>query len=234
MLVATSTSMAEEARGMSEKTKTLTITDAELKADGDAKGEVRAVFATLDVVDSHGDIIERGAIKNQSVTMAAYNHDSWWAGGQPSSWPVGKGRVYEDGDKAVFEGKLFMDMEHGEETFKLLRNMGRQQEWSFSLEDIKADRDDAGHRRIKRVKVHEVSPVFKGAGKRTRTVSVKEAGMNDKPEADYKAEIESLEAKVDALTKERDDLAKQVTEARTEHARDLYKFAEREAPAQEG
>ena len=214
---------------MEAETKTLTITGAELKADGEAKGEVKAVFATLGVVDRHGDVIEPGAIKNQNVIVSAYGHDSWWSYGEPNSWPIGKGRVYEDGDKAIFEGKLFMDMDGGENTFKLLRNMGKQQEWSFSLENVKADRDENGTRRIKKVSIHEVSPVFKGAGVRTRTLSVKGEGMG-LTEAEAKAKIESLQAEVDTLTTERDNLRKDLAAARAEHARDLFKAG---TPAEE-
>ena len=40
-------------------------------------GEVRAVFATLDVVDSDGDVIRPGAIGDQEVLISSYGHGSW-------------------------------------------------------------------------------------------------------------------------------------------------------------
>lgn len=150
----------------------------EVKADS-ATGEVTAIFATLGVKDLHGDIIERGAIGKQAVIMSSYGHGSWEAGwwtSDSAAWPIGKGAVHEDEDKAIFEGQLFMDMEHAAKTHALLKHMGRQQEWSFSLHGVKAERDDDGVRHIKKVKIHEVSPVFKGAGIGTRTTRVKAAG----------------------------------------------------------
>ena len=146
----------------------------------DEQGYVKAKIATMDVVDKHGDIMLPGSVKEQYVTMSSYGHSSW--GGlfsddsNPASWPMGKGKMYEADNEILFEGKMFMDMSAPQEMFKLLKNMGRKQQWSFSLENIKADFEERNGKRVRLIKkfdAHEVSPVFKGASIGSRTLQVK-------------------------------------------------------------
>ena len=180
--------------------KTITVQGVEfLKAEGDTpEGYVRSVFATMDVVDLHNDVMVPGSIGKQKVRMSAYNHGSWPGFFSEGAYPVGKGEIYEDeigGKKvAIFEGQMFMDMDSPGELYKLLKNMGAMQEWSFSLENIKAERGERNGQEvtlIKKVSVHEVSPVFKGAGVRTRTLSVKSDGTVDEAEPDGYSELEA-------------------------------------------
>lgn len=142
----------------------------DLKAEGDA-GDVQAVFATLGVIDSDGDRILAGAIGKQAVRLSAYGHGSWHG-----ALPVGRGRVYEDGNDAIFAGRFFTETEAGRETYLTVKAMGDLQEWSFALPEIDfevVNEDGRDVREIKRVVIPEVSPVLMGAGVNTRTLAIK-------------------------------------------------------------
>ena len=145
--------------------KDLTIADA---------GQVKAVFATLGVVDHDGDIILPGAIANgQKVRISAYNHASWGA-----QLPVGKGTISEVGNELVFSGQFFLDMDSGLETYKAVKNIGDLGEWSFGFDilDKGVTMDEVTQREVrllKKLNVYEVSPVLLGAGIGTRTTDIK-------------------------------------------------------------
>ena len=169
----------------------------------DVEGYVKATFATMDVIDLHGDVLMPGSIAKKGkkpVRMSAYNHGSWPDWFSEGSYPVGKGEIWEDGNKAIFEGNMFLDMPGVPELHKLLRNMGTLQEWSFSLQNIKREagnRDGREVNFIKSVYVHEVSPVWKGAGIGTRTQRVKTA---------MEGELEEIRERYEALKAENVEL----------------------------
>lgn len=152
--------------------KDFTIADA---------GQVKAVFATLGVVDHDGDIILPGSIVNgQTVRMSAYNHASW--GG---ALPVGKGTIVEIGNELVFNGQFFMDTEGGAETYKTVKGLGDLGEWSFGFDvlDKAVSVDQTSQqevRLLKKLNVYEVSPVLLGAGIGTRTTDIKARGHEEK------------------------------------------------------
>lgn len=137
------------------------------------KGAIKAVFATLNAIDHDGDMILPGAIGEQRVRMSAYGHRSW--GGE---LPVGKGRVYESGNDAIFEGQFFLTTTPGRDTYETVKAMGDLQEWSFALPEIESEMrttpEGQKFRAIKKVRVPEVSPVLLGAGVNTRTLDVKQ------------------------------------------------------------
>jgi HK97 family phage prohead protease len=142
----------------------LKITDA-------SEGKVKAVFATLNVKDSDGDVTLAGAFKSEPVRISAYNHQSW-----KGALPVGKGVIVEDGDEVVLEGEFFLETAAGRETFEVVKQLGDLQEWSYGYDVIDSDRgtkDGENVRFLKEMKVHEVSPVILGAGVDTRTLAVK-------------------------------------------------------------
>lgn len=142
----------------------LKITDA-------AEGKVSAVFATLNVKDSDGDVTLPGAFKSEPVRISAYNHESW-----KGALPVGKGTIREDGDRAVFEGQFFLDTTSGRDTFEVVKQMGALQEWSYGydvLDSEKGTKDGEDVQFLKSMKVHEVSPVLLGAGVDTHTIEAK-------------------------------------------------------------
>ncbi|MGE4163876.1 MAG: HK97 family phage prohead protease [Vicinamibacterales bacterium] len=149
----------------------------------EAKGEVEAVIATLDVADRDGDIIRRDAITSGAkVKVSKYGHDAMWG-----AQPVGKGTIEIDGNKAVFKGRLFLDTNDGRDTFTILKEMGADQEWSFGFvikgtevpdEDL---RKQGVYRILTKLEPFEVSPVMIGAGVGTRTTRVKQLGDDGDP-----------------------------------------------------
>ncbi len=153
-----------------KQTKTISFKDMTLTPEGTFK----AVFATMNVIDKDGDVTLPGAFGNQQVIIGGYNHGSWDRG--KNALPVGKGRIYEEGDKAIVEAQFFMDMEAGAETYKAVKNVGDLQEWSYSLPNIDFEyRKENGQqvRVLKKIRVNEVAPVLMGAGEGTRTLDVK-------------------------------------------------------------
>lgn len=177
------------------------------------RGEVSAVFSTLDVIDKDGDVTLKGAFTDGApVAISAYGHQTWK--GAP---PVGKGRIREVGNEAVFEGKFFMDTTAGRDTFTVVKEMtdddGPGQEWSYSLRDVKAEMGDFEGRRVrylKQITVHEVSPVLVGAGVDTRTLAVK-SGLT------FSEHAESVLADLDAFASR----ASEVVALRTQKGKQL-------------
>jgi hypothetical protein len=154
--------------------KSLTFTGIEVKDA--ATGEIEACVATLGVVDNDGDYMRPGCIESGSkVVMSDYGH-SWVIGGQR---PVGKGAITVTGNKAMFKGRIFMDTEAGQETYKTLKAMGPDQEWSFGYQVVTSskpsddERKQGAYRSLDKLKSFEVSPVFMGAGLGTGTTSIK-------------------------------------------------------------
>lgn len=142
------------------------------------KGEVQAVFATFDVVDKDGDVTLSGAFEEGApVRISAYGHTSW--GG---ALPVGKGTIRTTQKEAILDGTFFLNTTAGRDTFEVVKQLGADgiQEWSYGF-DIDGpegaswgkfeDRDHVQF--LKKLKVHEVSPVLLGAGVDTRVLATK-------------------------------------------------------------
>jgi hypothetical protein len=137
-----------------------------------AKGEVSAVFATLNVVDGDDDVTPNGAFEDGAeVVISSYQHTSW--GG---ALPVGKGTIRETKSEAILDGQFFMDTQVGRDTFTVVKQLGARQQWSYGYDVLESDRgkfDGRDVRFLKKLKVHEVSPVLVGSGVNTRTLAVK-------------------------------------------------------------
>jgi hypothetical protein len=145
----------------------------------DDEGSVKAVFATLKVVDKDKDFTESGAFKKgQAVIMSDFNHGAIPRFGFPGRPPVGKGTIEEVGDDAIFSGKFFLDTVAGLDAYRTTKAVGDLQEWSYHYEVLQAEqgmKDGKPVRLLKSLDVFEVSPVYRGAGEGTRTVSLKYA-----------------------------------------------------------
>lgn len=158
-------------------TKNLTIKEM------DAAGKGLARIATLSTVDLDGDTYMPGAF-------------GWKAGGQWCSilpahdrraTPLGKARVYEQGDEALAELSFNLDIPeakgwHSAIMFDLA-NGESIQEYSYGYNLVEFDyqvRDNDRVRQFKKVDVLEVSPVLKGAGIGTGTLSMKSAELKEK------------------------------------------------------
>lgn len=154
--------------------QTKALSRVEIK-DAD-RGEVAAVFSTLNVVDSDGDVTVKGAFDDGAAcVISAYGHQSW-----KGKLPVGKGRIRETSTEGVFEGKFFLDTIDGADTFKVVKQLveddGPGQEWSYGLVDMVTERGEFEGQKvrfIKSVRIPEVSPVLLGAGVNTRTLEAK-------------------------------------------------------------
>lgn len=158
------------------------------------KGEVTAVFATLDVIDSDGDVTPPGAFEDGAkVRISAYGHTSW-----DGRLPVGKGTIREVGKEAILDGRFFLDTKEGVDTFRVIKELGVDglQEWSYGYDPIEysfGEFEGQQVRFLNKLKVHEVSPVLLGAGVGTRLLTAK-SGMK------FSEHVEAVLADLDALT----------------------------------
>lgn len=146
----------------------------------DDAGHGLARLATLSGVDLDGDTYMPGAF-------------SWKEGGEQwvpilpahnrGAMPIGKSRVYEEGGVAFAELHLNLETAAGKEwqshlKFDLAKGKPAQ-EWSYGFGTVEAVHEQRGDDRIrvlKRVDVHEVSPVVRGAGVGTATLAMKSRG----------------------------------------------------------
>ena len=99
-----------------------------LKQDG-TNGEVTAVFATLNVMDSDGDVTMPGAFGQQDVVLSAWGHN--W-----HDLAVGRGSIREVGNEAVLDGHFLMKTFGGEQTYLTVQGLEELQEWSYGY-DVK-------------------------------------------------------------------------------------------------
>lgn len=163
------------------------------------KGEVTAVIATFDVVDSDGDVTYPDAFDgNGEFAISAYGHASW--GG---ALPVGKGRLRTTRKEAILEGQFFIDTTHGRDTFATVKQLGPLGQWSYGYDVLKHSFGDFGGRRVRfleKLAVQEASPVLVGAGVNTRTLGTKSGapGSSGRPPivSDYSAAIRPHETDV--------------------------------------
>lgn len=147
----------------------------------DEAGTGLARIAQLSAVDSDGDTYQAGAF-------------SWKEGGgqwvqilpahDRRAMPLGKAWVYEEGDWAMAKLHLNMETQAGKDwhaTLKFDLAKGAPiQEWSYGFDTLDADQLMRGQERVqllKRLDVHEISPVVRGAGVGTGTLNIKSAEL---------------------------------------------------------
>jgi hypothetical protein len=150
--------------------------DVHIKSE--VKGEVEAIFAKLNVVDHDGDVTLPGAFKEGQVVAISQHGHTIWSG----SAPVGKGTIHTVGDHAVFRGKFFLDMPEARSTFHAVKGMAEHGQWSYGFNTLTAEPGQLGGKDVKFLKeleVFEVSPVLRGAGIGTATLSAKQHKTND-------------------------------------------------------
>ncbi len=158
------------------KTKTFTA-PIELKADGEGEpGEFTAVFSRFNVIDHDGDVTVPGAFKDGQAVRIAYWGHRW------QDLPVGRGAIHQDDEKAWVDGRFFLDTTAGKETYQTVKNLGELQEWSYGFDVEEADPgvfegEDVVF--LRRLNVHEVSPVMLGAGIGTGTTAIKDKGQQE-------------------------------------------------------
>ncbi|MED5550046.1 MAG: HK97 family phage prohead protease [Pseudomonadota bacterium] len=179
----------------------------------DDEGHGLARIATLAAVDHDGDTYADGAF-------------DWKEGGQwvpilPAhdrrAMPLGKARIYEDGGFAYAELHLNLQTSAGQDWHKHLKfdlAKGRPaQEWSYGfgvMDAVNEHRNGERVRVLKRLDVHEVSPVVRGAGAGTGTLAMKSRG--------------SFADHVDAMIEELDDLVTRAEGVKSTRANDGRKL----------
>jgi len=173
------------------------LTGVQIK--NESLGQVEAVFATLGVVDKDNDVTQKGAFESGAeVIISAYGHKSW-----EGALPVGKGTIHEVGNQVVLKSQFFMDTTHGRDHFNTVKALGDKGEWSygFKVEDSEqSEHEGKSVRMLKKMTVYEVSPVFRGAGVGTRTVSAKASTDDDSggPDAQDAADKKRVQAAISA------------------------------------
>lgn len=148
---------------------------AKLEFKKDKEGAFRIVFATTNIKDHDNDVTNPGAFPaGKLIPMSAYQHGSW-----EGSLPVGKAVISEVADMAIAEGEFFMNTTHGKDHYETIKSLGDIQEYSYGFKPIEFEYgkfDDQDVRFLKKVDVFEISPVLRGAGIGTRTLSIKSEG----------------------------------------------------------
>ena len=138
--------------------------------EGEEKGSFRAIFSTFNVIDHDGDVTLPGAFEvGQKVRISYWGH-RW------HDLPTGRGVIGADDEKAWVDGKFFLDTQAGLETYKTVKNLDELQEWSygFDINESESGRfEEEDVRFLKKMTVHEVSPVMLGAGIGTMTEAIK-------------------------------------------------------------
>ncbi|MFI1486921.1 hypothetical protein [Streptomyces sp. NPDC020747] len=157
---------------------------AGLEIKSASKGEIEAVFVTLNCVDRDGDVTERNAFESGAlVRISDWNRSSW--GSAP---PVGRGRIFEVANEVILRGQFFVQTQHGRDAFETVKGLGELAEFSYGfdvVDSLPAPRNSpygVGHKRtLRTLRVHEVSPVLKAAGIGTRVLATKSAGTGLAP-----------------------------------------------------
>lgn len=149
----------------------------------DDTGKGLARLGSLSEVDHDGDTYQPGAF------MWKGSEGQWCSILPCHDWramPLGKARVYEEGDEIFAELRLNLGCQAGKDwhaalLFDLAQGKSVQ-EWSYGFNTLEADylvRGDTRVRLLKRQDVMEVSPVLRGAGVGTGTVALKNAALKD-------------------------------------------------------
>ena len=130
-------------------------------------GQVKAVVGKTGVVDAHMDALGKGVPAGQTVYIGQWQH-ALSRQGRP---PIGVGKLSEDGDTVLFEGRLF-DTPAGQEARVIFKEA--PPEWSLGLYVEEHSFSEKGIRNILKASAFEVSPVTRGAMPGTKTLVVKE------------------------------------------------------------
>ncbi len=158
---------------------------ARLEFKKDKPGNFRIVFAKTGVIDLDSDVTNQGAFPaGKMIPMSAYGHGSWQC-----ELPVGKAVITEEGNEVIADGEFFLNTTHGKDHYETIKALGDIQEYSYGFEPTEyefGEFEGKDVRFLKKVDVYEISPVLKGAGIGTHTLSIKsdkELTLNDEFEA---------------------------------------------------
>jgi HK97 family phage prohead protease len=150
----------------------------ELKAD--EPGALRAVFSTFDVRDKDRDVTLKGAFEDGASVRLLPAHD--WA-----HYAIGRGVITTDARQAVFNGHFNLNTTAGRDWYESIKDVADMQEFSYGFDVLDwsaGEFDGEPVRFLRKIRVHEVSPVTLGAGEATRVLSIKSASGLDVPFAE--------------------------------------------------
>jgi HK97 family phage prohead protease len=186
-----------------------------------SEGHVSAVFSTFDTIDKDGDVTLPGAFTSGEQVRLLPAHN--WA-----HYAIGKGSITSNGDRAVFDGAFNLKTTAGRDWYESVKDLGDIQEWSYGFNILEAEPgvvNGQNVRVIKRVKVHEVSPVTLGAGVGTGTLDIKSATFAEA--IDHADDLVSgLEAFVDRVRGRTDLRAKEGRALSEAHRQRINTYAE--------
>lgn len=182
----------------------------------DEAGRGLAQLAVLSAIDSDGDTYSPGAFSWKE-------NNEQWAPMLPAhnrtALPLGKARVFERDGIAFADLHLNLDTVAGRDWHSHLKfdlKTGRpSQEWSYGygvLDSVDEQRGTSKVRNLKRVDVHEVSPVVRGAGAATGTLLMKSRGS-------FADQIDTVIAEIDDIV----ERAGGIAALRTAEGRDMSK-----------
>lgn len=160
-------------------------------------GSGSAVFATLGVVDKDGDLTIPGAFGDQMAKFVGAHN---W--GEPS---IGGAKVREEGNLAIADFQINLDMAQGQEWYKSLKfnfDNGIPQEFSYGFDVVKFSYKQEGSQNVRvleQMKVHEVSPVMVGAGINTHLRSMKNSRSMDEHFETVLFEVDDFMNRANAL-----------------------------------
>lgn len=186
--------------------------------ESDNVGHLRAVFTTFDEPDRDGDIVRKSALTDGQEIPLVWHHQ----------WPrpVGKGVIRVESDRAIFDGHFFLDTIDGQESYKVVKNMGSLQQYSWGFLILEAKAVDEEYEDdplwwlygmdITKAEALEVSPVLIGANPNTGTISLKAVDALREPMR-FSDQREMAHAAVAAYIKRAQSLA----ETRLEEGRRL-------------
>ena len=156
---------------MQTKTAALELACLDPEQSG-AEGKIALKVATMGVIDRHYDILMPGSVGEQQCLISQFNH----ASSRGAAVPIGKGRIYEQGNDLLFEGELDMKLGAACDTWHALNFAPELYEvsWGFLVTDATERQVDGEWvRGIEKTIVREVCPVMVGAGIDTGVISVK-------------------------------------------------------------
>lgn len=191
----------------------------------DENGQGLARIAILSAIDHDGDTYTPGAFAwkegGHQWTQILPAHDR-------KAMPLGKARVYEEGDAAFAELNLNLSSETGREWHSALKfDLAKGapiQEWSYGFGVVDAAYEQRGSERIrvlKRLDVHEVSPVVRGAGVGTGTLAMKSRGGFAAQIDAVIAEIDDIVARAGSVKALRDAEGRDMSKARLDQLTEL-------------
>lgn len=142
----------------------------EFKMTGiDDTGTFSGYASIWDQVDAYNDAVERGAFKK--TLSEKRNFPLLWS--HNTTEPIGVISGYEDSTGLAVTGTISLDVQRGKEIHALMK-MGAVTGLSIGYQTIKEQMDRAsGVRRLKEIKLYEISPVVLPACDGARIAEVK-------------------------------------------------------------